>query len=204
VKDFDDLVGHLRHVEGVMEAMVDKIRRLESQLGIPQEEAGRAPSPILDVRVGAVREASSVQDKQFSPDAESNRMGPQNGGLDNSLSTRLHDGPSHHIATNGVGARISGQPVDPALPSPIHSNYRDGSLLPTLGDKHLQAAPIDVNSHARNAEIPEVSRAPSLADHHAALMLEDLAFDRTNNVERQSPGPSEQEYQRVETGTKRS
>lgn len=31
------------------------------------------------------------------------------------------------------------------------------------------------------------SRAPSLTDHHAALMLEDLAFNRTNNVERQNP-----------------
>lgn len=178
-----------------MEAMVDKIRRLESQLGIPQE-VGAAPSPILDIRVGSGREATSVRDKQPSPDAEPNRMEPQNGGLDNSLQNRLQDGPSHRITTNGGESGITGLPVDPALPSPIRSNFRDENLLPTHREPHRQASPIDVNHRARNAQVPEVSRAPSLADHHAALMLEDLAFDRTNNVERQSPGPSEYEFQR--------
>lgn len=42
-----------------------------------------------------------------------------------------------------------------------------------------------------NAAIDPVSKAPSLTEHHAALMIEDLAFGRHGNVERDnalSPG----------------
>lgn len=192
MKDFDDLVGHLRQVEGVMEAMVNKIQRLESQLGITQEEGAQVASSSLDTRPRSLRQESLDKDRHASSDIDSSRMGPSdNAVMDNdTLVTRPHDPPSRRTPSNINGGRIIG-PAAPALPAPTYSNYQDGDRLSTLEEAQTGAIPADTDQHASNVEAPEVSRAPSLADHHAALILEDLAFDRTNNVERQSPGESE-------------
>lgn len=201
MKDFDDLVGHLRHVEGVMAAMVDKIQRLESKLGIYEEDGGQVTldkdggqvtSPMLDNGPESLREASAVRDDQPSPDTDSSPTEPLLNAVrhNSTISAQSLDPSSGHTTSDMNGNRTTGNLARPPLPPPLYSGQQRDHRYSASGNVQPETVPNTIR-HAMNIEAPEISRAPSLTDHHAALILEDLAFDRTNNVERQGPDASE-------------
>lgn len=172
--------------------MANKIQRLESKLGICQEDGGQVTSPMLDHGPESLREASTVRDKQPSPDTNSSPMEPLHNALrhNSTISAQPIDPSSGHTTSNMGGHRTTGNAARPPLLPPTYSGQQSDHRYSAPGNVQPETVP-NISRHATNIEAPEVSRAPSLTDHHAALILEDLAFDRTNNVERQSPDASE-------------
>jgi hypothetical protein len=196
VRDFDALVQHIRDVEKVMDKMIGTIQQQESRL-----------AEFTTARNGSGMQLAPLH-IEAPPTSRSPRMVTDNGrpaASRRTTETFLQGDqdllpPSPRAAPFAHNQDISGQRIDSSAlrpcsmsrsPRPMAEDSRgvDHYVRPLWENsdmlRDVQSEEEEKREQTRN--FAEVSRAPSLADHHAALILEDLAFDRTSNVERQNP-----------------
>jgi hypothetical protein len=194
VRDFDALVQHIRDVERVMGTMIGTIQQLESRLAEFTTGRNGSGMQLAPLHIEA------------PPTSVSPRMVTDNGrpaASRRTTETFLPRDPdvlppssratpfSHHQDISGPRTDSSAQRARSMSrsPSPMVEDSRGvGHHVRSLWEN----LPRDVRSEEeekreQTRNFADVSRAPSLTDHHAALILEDLAFDRTSNVERQNP-----------------
>ncbi|KAJ9121209.1 hypothetical protein QFC24_004884 [Naganishia onofrii] len=196
VRDFDALVQHIRDVERVMGTMIGTIQQLESRLA--EFTTGRNGSGMQLAPLHIEAPPTSVSPRMVTDNgrpAASRRTTETFLQGDQNLLP-----PSPRAAPFAHNQDISGQRIDSSAlrpcsmsrsPRPMAEDSRvvDHYVRPLWENSDMLR---DVQSEEeekreQTGNFAEVSRAPSLTDHHAALILEDLAFDRTSNVERQNP-----------------
>jgi hypothetical protein len=184
-----------------MGTMIGTIQQLESKLGEftkAQHGYGIQLAPLHMEAVSTSRSPATTDDHRPAASRRTTEtLLPRDPGTP-SLHPRTTHFPNNQASeSNRVGSADQMQ-------FSVQHRSMSRSMSPIVEDSR-RMAPFEVRPHWENSDIPgdsqsveeaeqertrnfvEFSRAPSLTDHHAALILEDLAFDRTSNLERQNP-----------------
>ncbi|KAJ9092024.1 hypothetical protein QFC21_007004 [Naganishia friedmannii] len=197
VRDFDALVQHIRDVERVMGTMIGTIQQLESRLGeftkaqngsaielapLQTEMTPMSRSPVGPIDNGRPDNSRRTTETFLPRDQEMLPLQPP--------TTQLPD--SRDLTRTRFESPVQNARSLSRSTSPMIEDSRRiarQSVRPHWADSEIQrdSESTEAADRERTRNFVEFSRAPSLTDHHAALILEDLAFDRTSNVERQNP-----------------